>query len=148
MFDVVVIGAGVVGGFVARELSRYKLNVAIVERASDVALGATRANSAIVHAGFDAKEGSLKARFNVRGSEMMEDVARELGVKYQRCGSLVVGFGEEDEKTLRELLVRGEKNGVKNLSVLNREELLKLEPNIGDGVTAALYAPTGAIINS
>ena len=146
MFDVVVIGAGVVGGFVARELSRYNLNVAIVERASDVALGATRANSAIVHAGFDAKEGSLKARFNVRGSEMMEDVARELGVKYQRCGSLVVGFGEEDEKTLRELLVRGEKNGVKNLSVLNREELLKLEPNIGDGVTAALYAPTGAII--
>ena len=146
MFDVVVIGAGVIGGFVARELSKYKINVAILERSSDVALGATRANSAIVHAGFDAKEGSLKARFNVRGSEMMEDVARELGVKYQRCGSLVVGFGEEDEKTLGELLVRGEKNGVKNLSVINRDELLKLEPNIGDGVTAALFAPTGAII--
>jgi glycerol-3-phosphate dehydrogenase len=146
MFDVVVIGAGVVGGFVARELSKYKLNVAIVERASDVALGATRANSAIVHAGFDAKEGSLKARLNVRGSEMMEDVARELGVKYKRCGSLVVGFGEEDEKTLEELLIRGEKNGVKDLSIVKRDELLKLEANIGDGVTAALYAPTGAII--
>ena len=146
MFDVAVIGAGVVGGFVARELSKYKLNVVILERQSDVALGATRANSAIVHAGFDAKEGSLKARFNVRGSEMMEDVAKELGVKYQRCGSLVVGFDEEDEKTLHSLKLRGEKNGVKNLSVINRDELLALEPNIGDGVTAALYAPTGAII--
>jgi len=146
MFDIVVIGAGVVGGFVARELSKYKLNIAIVERSSDVSLGATRANSAIVHAGFDAKEGSLKALLNVRGSEMMEDVARELGVKYQRCGSLVVGFGDEDEKTLNSLKERGEKNGVKNLSILKRDELLDLEPNIGDGVTAALYAPTGAII--
>ena len=146
MFDVVVIGAGVIGGFVARELSKYKLNVAILERGSDVALGATRANSAIVHAGFDAKEGSLKARFNVRGSELMQSVANELGVKYQRCGSLVVGFGEEDEKTLLELKARGERNGVKELSVIKRDELLKLEPNIGDGVTAALFAPTGAII--
>ena len=81
MFDVVVIGAGVVGGLVARELSRYELSVAIVEKCSDVALGATRANSAIVHAGYDAKEGSLKAKLNVLGSKMMETVAEELGVK-------------------------------------------------------------------
>ena len=81
MFDCVVIGAGVVGGLVSRELTKYKLSVCIVEKESDVAMGATRANSAIVHAGFDAKEGTLKAKLNVKGSEMMEDVCRELGVK-------------------------------------------------------------------
>ena len=146
MYDVCVIGAGVVGGMVARELTRYGQRVVIVERASDVAMGATRANSAIVHAGFDAKEGSLKAKLNVQGSEMMEDVARELGVKYKRNGSLVVGFSDEDRATLEELLVRGTKNGVRDLRVIGREEILSLEKNIGDGVTVALHAPTGAII--
>ena len=102
MFDACIIGAGVVGGFVARELTRYGLSVVIVEKESDVAMGATRANSAIVHAGFDAKVGSLKARLNVRGSEMMESVCRELGVKYRRNGSLVVGFDGDDEATRAE----------------------------------------------
>ena len=146
MFDVAIIGAGVVGGLVARELSRYELSTCILERCSDVALGATRANSAIVHAGYDAKEGSLKAKLNVQGSEMMEQVAGELGVKYKRNGSLVVGFGEEDRATLMGLLERGTKNGVKGLRVIDREEILSLEPNIGEGVTVALHAPTGAII--
>ena len=146
MFDVVVIGAGVVGGLVARELARYELSVAIVEKCSDVALGATRANSAIVHAGYDAKEGSLKAKLNVLGSKMMETVAEELGVKYKRNGSLVVGFNDEDRKTLEGLLERGTKNGVEGLRVIDREEILTLEPNIGAGVTVALHAPTGAII--
>ena len=146
MFDIAIIGAGVVGGFVARELSKYELNIVLLEKMNDVALGATRANSAIVHAGFDAKEGSLKAKLNVRGSEMMEDVARELGVKYKRCGSIVVGFDEEDEKTLYSLKERGERNGVRELSVVSREELLKIEKNIGEGVRCALLAPTGAII--
>ena len=146
MFDVAVIGAGVVGALVARELTKYELNVCMLERMGDVAMGATRANSAIVHAGFDAKEGSLKAKLNVRGSVMMEQVARELGVKYNRCGSLVVGFGQEDERTLGELLVRGEKNGVSGLRLVSGEELSRLEPNLGDGVTMALYAPSGAII--
>ncbi len=146
MFDIAIIGAGVVGGFVARELSRYNLNVILLEKMSDVAMGATRANSAIVHAGFDAHPGSLKAKLNVRGSEMMEETARELGVKYKRCGSIVVGFSEEDEKTLRELKERGEQNGVRELSLVSREELLKIEAGIGDSVTSALIAPTGAII--
>ena len=146
MFDFVVIGAGVVGGLVARELTKYKLSVCIVEKESDVAMGATRANSAIVHAGFDAKEGTLKALLNVKGSEMMEDVCSELGVKYKRNGSLVVGFNDEDRQTLLSLIERGKTNGVKGLSLLDREELLKLEPNIGDGVTCALRAETGAIV--
>ena len=146
MFDFVVIGAGVVGGLVARELTKYKLSVCIVEKASDVAMGATRANSAIVHAGYDAKEGTLKAKLNVLGSEMMEDVCRELGVKYKRNGSLVVGFDEDDAATLHSLIERGKKNGVKGLSFLEREEIVKLEPNIGTAVSCALRAETGAIV--
>ena len=146
MFDVAVIGAGVVGGMVARELTKYTASVCILEKESDVALGATRANSAIVHAGFDAKEGTLKARLNVRGSKMMEAVCRELGVKYKNNGSLVVGFSEEDRATLEELRERGERNGVEGVKVLDRAEILKIEPNIGDGVTVALHAPTGAIV--
>ena len=146
MIDVAVIGAGVVGGMIARELSRYELSVCILEAKSDVALGATRANSAIVHAGFDAKEGSLKALLNVRGSKMMERVCRELGVKYKNNGSLVVGFSDEDKETLISLKERGEKNGVERLAVLSREEILAIEPNIGADVTCALHAPTGAIV--
>ena len=146
MFDFVVIGAGVIGGMVARELTKHSESVCIVEKGSDVSLGATRANSAIVHAGYDAKEGSLKAMLNVRGSQMMENVCSDLGVKYKRNGSLVVGFNEDDEKTLMELCNRGNKNGVEGVRVIYRDEILALEPNIGDGVTSALYAPTGAIV--
>lgn len=146
MLDVAVVGAGVVGGLVARELTKYDISVGIVEKECDVAMGATSANSAIVHAGFDAKPGTLKARLNVRGSEIMEALARSLGVKYKKCGSLVVGFSDEDRETLAELLLRGEKNGVRELRLLSREEVLNLEPNIGEGVVAALHAPTGAII--
>ncbi|MBQ9071470.1 MAG: FAD-dependent oxidoreductase [Clostridia bacterium] len=146
MRDVVIVGAGVIGGAIARELSKYKLDVTIVEKCSDVAMGATRANSAIVHAGFDAKEGSLKAKMNVRGSKMMKKFAEELGVKYKRNGSLVVGFSEEDRATLLDLKKRGEINGVEGLRVIDREEILKLEPSIGEKVTVALHAPTGAII--
>ena len=146
MLDVAVIGAGVVGGLVARELSKYNLSVAILEAAADVAMGTTKANSAIVHAGFDAKEGSLKAKLNVAGSKMMEAVCLELGVKYKKNGSLVVGFNDEDRATLEGLLARGEKNGVPGLAVLSREEILALETNIGATVTCALHAPTGAIV--
>lgn len=146
MVEYLVIGAGVVGGMVARALCRYTNSVAIVEKCSDVAMGATRANSAIVHAGFDCKVGTLKAKLNVMGSKMMPEVAHALGVKYNPCGSLVVGFSDEDRATLEELKVRGETNGVEGLVVLDREGVLALEENIGDDVTCALYAPTGAII--
>lgn len=146
MTDFVIIGAGVVGGFVARALSRYDVSVMMLEKEADVAMGATRANSAIVHAGYDAKEGTLKALLNVRGSEMMEKACKDLGVKYKKNGSLVVGFNDEDRAQLEALLVRGQKNGVQGLRVIDREEILKLEPNIGESVTVALHAPTGAIV--
>lgn len=146
MYDVAIIGAGVVGAMIARELSKYNLKICILEKENDVAMGATKANSAIVHAGFDAKEGSLKALLNVRGSKMMEQVASELGVKYKKNGSLVIAFSEEDRETLKQLLSRGNKNGVEGLRIVEKDELKTLEPNISDSVLCALFAPTGAII--
>jgi len=146
MYDVVVVGGGVVGGLIARTLAAYELKICILEKENDVAVGATKANSAIVHAGFDAKPGTLKAKLNVLGSMMMEEVASELGVKYKNNGSLVIGFDDEDRKTIEELLERGVKNGVKNLTILEKEDIKKIEPNISDNVTCALYAPTGAIV--
>ena len=146
MLDIAIIGGGVIGGMVAREFTKYTKSVVILEAEGDVSLGASRANSGIVHAGYDAKEGTLKARLNLRGSEMMEDVCSELGVKYKRNGSLVVGFGDEDKKTLSELASRAEKNGVRGVRLLSRDEVLALEPNIGSEVTDALYAPSGAIV--
>ena len=146
MFDIAVIGAGVSGGMIARELSRYHLKICILEGTNDVAMGATKANSAIVHAGFDAKEGTLKAKLNVRGSQLMEQTAKELGVKYQRNGSLVVGFGEADRKELERLLERGRQNGVKDLEILDKEALHRLEPNLTERAVCGLHAPTGAIV--
>jgi glycerol-3-phosphate dehydrogenase len=146
MTDVVIIGAGVIGAAVARELSKYKLNITVLERECDVAMGATSANSGIVHAGFDAKPGTLKARFNLRGSLLMEEYCKSLGVKYKRCGSLVVGFDEDDLKTLKSLLLRGEENGVSSLKILSGDEVRAIEPNIGASVKYALHAPTGAIV--
>ncbi len=146
MYDVIVIGAGIIGGAVARELMRYQLSVCILEKENDVATGATKANSAIVHAGFDAKEGSMKAKMNVRGSHLMEKNAKELHVKYKNNGSMVIGFSEKDEEMLQELFQRGVQNGVQNLRLLTGSEAIALEPNLNKNVTCALYAPTGAIV--
>ncbi len=146
MYDVAVIGAGVVGGMVARTLSKYDLKICILEKENDVAMGATKANSAIVHAGFDAECGTLKARLNVEGSKMMEKVAEELSVKYKRNGSLVIGFNEEDRCTIEELYKRGAENGVEGLEILDYEELHRKEGNISENAVCALYAPSGAII--
>ena len=146
MYDVAVIGAGVTGGMIARKLSSYNLTICLLEKENDVAMGATRANSAIVHAGFDAEEGTLKAKLNVKGSEMMKQVTDELGVKYKNNGSLVIGFNAEDRAVLEGLLERGRNNGVRDLRIIEKEELGRIEPNISKNVICALYAPTGAIV--
>lgn len=146
MYDAIIIGAGVVGAMTARELSKYNLKICVVDKENDVAMGATKANSAIVHAGFDAKPGTLKAKLNVKGSEMMKQVTDELGVSYQNNGSLVLGFSAENEETIGNLYEQGIKNGVKGLKILGKDELLSLEPNINDTAVCALYAPTGAIV--
>lgn len=146
MFDVAIIGAGVVGSLTARKLSSYELNICLIERENDVAMGATKANSAIVHAGFDAKPGSLKAKLNVSGSLMMENVAKELGVKYRKNGSMVLAFDEEELETLKLLLERGNQNGVPDMRIIDSDELHKIENEISENVKYALVAPSGAII--
>lgn len=146
MFDIIVIGAGVSGCAVARELSRRKANILVVERAEDVCCGTSKANSAIVHAGYDAKHGTLMAKLNVQGSLLMPQLAKELNFSYQRNGSLVVMMNEEDRPNLNALYENGLANGVKELRIIEREELRQLEPNISDDAVAALYAPTGGIV--
>ena len=144
MFDVAIIGGGVIGGATLRELTKYNLKVCLLEKAGDVCMGASKANSGIVHAGFDAPCGSLKAKFNVLGSKMMPEYARALGVKYLNNGSLVVAFSEEENKTLSVLKKRGEDNGVTGLKLLSKEELFATEPNVSREATGALLAETGA----
>lgn len=147
MFDVVIIGAGIAGAACARELSRYDISVLLLEAKSDIAAGATRANSGIVHAGFDPKPGTLKARFNIEGSRLYPELAAELDFPYIRNGSLVVAFSEEERPALETLLERGQQNGVPELRIVESYELHKMEPNLSEAAVAALYAPSGAIIN-
>ena len=146
MWDAVVIGGGVIGCAVARELSRYAGKVCLVERNEDVCTGTSKANSAIVHAGFDAMPGTKKSRFNVEGSRMMEELSRELDFSYRRCGALVLCFEESGLPQLRELLRRGEENGVEGLEILSGERLRAMEPAVSEDVVAALWAPTSAIV--
>ncbi len=146
MYDVIIIGAGVSGAASARELSRYKVNACVLEKEDDVCCGTSKANSAIVHAGYDAANGSLMAKLNVRGNEIMGELAKELDFPFKRNGSLVICRAEEDMPNLQALYERGVKNGVKELRIINKEEVLELEPNITDDVVAALYAPTGGIV--
>ncbi len=145
-YDVVIIGGGVVGCGVARELTRYRLGVAVLEGAADICSGQSKANTAIVHAGYDAKPGTNKARFNVLGNAMFDRLTEELDVPFERNGSLVVAFSEEGIPALRSLVWRGETNGVKGLRVVMREELRAMEPNLGEKAAAALYAPSGGIV--
>lgn len=146
MYDVTIIGAGVVGAFVARELSRYKLKICLLDREMDVAMGTSRANSAIIHAGYDAEPGTRKAELNVMGNMMMEQVCRELKVPFKRIGSLVLCFKEEDIPGLQTLLNKGVQNGVKGLDILSGDEVRRLEKNISKEVKAALLAPSAAIV--
>lgn len=146
MYDVIVIGAGVTGSGIARELARYDWKTAVLERASDVCEGTSKANSGIAHAGFDAKPGSLKARLNVEGSRQMEKLSKELDFPFKRNGSLVLCFEEEGRPALRKLYDQGIENGVEGLEILDKWQLKKLEPNISDHVVAALHAPTGGIV--
>ena len=144
--NVLLIGAGVVGSSIARELSRYDLTVAVCDKASDVCEGTSKAISGIVHAGFDAIPGTKKARFNVAGSRKMESLSHELDFPYRRNGSIVLSFRAEDHGKLVELLERGEKNGVEGLKILSGAKIREMEPNISDDVVEALYAPTGGIV--
>ncbi len=146
MYDIVIIGAGVTGCSVARELSRYKAKVCVVEKCEDVCCGTSKANSAIVHAGYDAAAGSLMAKLNVEGNRLMGSLSEELDFSFRRNGSLVVCMSEADIPGLNRLYQNGLENGVERLRILSQEELRAMEPNISPDAVAALYAPTGGIV--
>ena len=130
MYKIAIIGGGVVGGMIAREMSKYDVRLVLLEKENDVAMGQSKANSGIVHAGYDPQPGSLKAILNVRGSQMMEEVCRELDVKYRNNGTLVVGFDDDDMIMLKELLERGRQNGVEGLELIDGEAVRRIEKNL------------------
>lgn len=147
MYDVLIIGGGVIGCAVARKLAQYQGRFAVLERAEDVADGASKANSGIVHAGFDAKPGTKKAYYNVKGAKMYAQLAKELGVPYKNIGAMVLGFSEEDRAILETLLRQGIENGVEQLRIIEREEILRKEPNANPHVVCALDVPTSAVVS-
>ena len=142
--DVVVIGGGIVGTAVLRELSKYDLKCVLLEKEPDIAIGTTKANSAILHAGFDAPTGSLKAITNVRGNALYHELQNELDLDIKWTGSLVAATTDEEMQTLQELLQRGKKNGVEGLQILSKEEVLEQEPNLTT-VKGALWAPSAGV---
>ena len=146
MLDVLIIGAGVSGCAAARELSRCKADILVLDKEEDVCCGTSKANSAIVHAGYDAAHGSLMAKLNVEGSRRMPALAKELDFAYDQCGSLVVCLSEQDRPNLVKLYENGVDNGVDGLRIIERDELVKMEPNVSDNAVAALWAPTGGIV--
>lgn len=147
MYDVLIIGGGVIGCSLARELARYDAKIVVAEKENDVATGTSKANSGIVHAGFDAKTGSNKAKYNVLGAGMFEELSKQLDFPYRKNGAFVLCFDKDDEPKLQDLLNQGVKNGVKDLRIVSGEEARRLEPNISKEVTAALYIPTSGIVS-
>lgn len=147
MFDILIIGCGITGAACAFELSKYNLKVGILERENDVSTGATKANSAIIHAGYDPKEGSLMAKLNVRGAELTKELCEKLCVPYDNCGALVVAFSENEINHIKMLKARGDANGVPGLRIVEQKELREMEPQIAEEALAALYAPSSAIVS-
>ena len=147
MLDVVIIGCGIVGAAAAYELSRYDLTVAVTERENDVAMGATKANSAVIHAGYDPWPGTLMARLNVEGAQLATQLFKKLDIPYRQCGSFVLAFSKKEIEDLDRQLDKARKNSVPDVSILPGDELLKMEPNLSKDVVAALYAPTTMIVD-
>lgn len=146
MYDIIIVGAGVVGSAIARELSRYNADILVLEKSEDICQGTSKANTALIHGGFDAKPGTLKAKLNVLGNQSMDKLSKDLNIPFRRNGAFVLCFDENDLDKLEELKQRGEKNGVEDLEILNKEEIQKLENNITDEAVYALHSPTAGIV--
>ena len=147
VYDVAIIGCGVIGAATAYELSRYEASVVILEAKNDVADGTTKANSAILHAGYDPEPGTVMARLNVRGVELAKEICERLDVGYRQCGSMVVALDEGDLPQLRTLYDRGVANGVPGMELLDTEQAHEKEPNLAPSIAGALWAPSAAIVN-
>ena len=146
MFDVAIVGAGVIGGMIARELSKYQLSVCLLEKENDVACGASKANSGIIHGGYDPEPDTLKAKLNVIGVEKLFEAANELNVPIKRNGSLVCAFSSDEDKTVKELYERGIKNGVNGLIILSGDEAREAEPNLSENITSTLLVTNAGIV--
>ncbi len=146
VYDVLLVGGGVIGGMLARELTRYKLNVVLLEKENDVAMGASKANSGIIHGGFDPVPNTLKAKLNKKGISLLYKAAKELNVPYKNCGSFVCAYSSEEEKHLETLLSRGKENGIEGLEIISGDKARELEPNLSTNVTAALNVKNSGII--
>ena len=146
MTDVLIIGCGVIGAAAAFELSQLDLSLTVLEKENDVSMGSSRANSAIIHAGYDPEPGTMMARLNVQGNRMAEQLCRDLSVPFKRIGSLVLAFSEEEAATVKKLFDRGVQNGVPGLRILSADEVREMEPQVSDRVLCALYAPSAGII--
>lgn len=144
-YDFIIIGAGVIGTMISRELSRYQLKVLLVDKENDVSCGATKSNTAIVHGGFDDKHGTLKSKLCRPGSLMFEQLDKELNFGYMKFPSMVLAFSDEEIETIEALYENGKKNGVEELEIIDKETIKKLEPHIGDGVIKALYCTSSGI---
>ena len=147
MRDVIIVGGGIVGTSLARELSKYQLDVLLLEKNIEVSQETTKANTAIAHGGYDCEPGSLKAKLNVRGLELMEELSKDLGFVFNKIGSLVLAFNDQEVGVLEELLERGRKNKVPNLQIIDKEEILKIEPKVSSEVMKALYCPQAGVID-
>lgn len=147
MKDIIVIGAGVVGCSIARELSKYDLDVVVVDKNSDVSEGVSKGNSGIVHAGYNEKVGTLKAKLNIEGNKMFDDLSRDLQFPFKRNGALILAFSDEDMKTLEDLKANGEKLGVEGLEILTKEDALKVEENLSKEIVGALSVKTSGIVS-
>ncbi|MBO4338934.1 MAG: NAD(P)/FAD-dependent oxidoreductase [Clostridia bacterium] len=147
MYDVAIIGCGITGSACAYFLSKYSLKIAIIEKKNDVCCGTTRANSAIIHAGYDPIPGTLCAKYNVRGNLLTKEICKKLDVLCKEIGSLVLAFSDEEKETLKELYERGIKNGVPDMEIWDGDRIRREEPNVSENAVAALYAPTAAIVN-
>ena len=145
-YDVAIIGAGVVGAMAARELSRYDLKVCLLEKENDVSMGASRANSGIIHGGYDPIPGTMKAKMNTAGVPLLYEAAEELNVHYKNNGSFVCAFGEDEKPAIDDLYQRGLANNIEKLQILTGDEARAMEPNLSDKVTRVLYIPTAGII--
>lgn len=147
MKDIIVIGAGVVGCSIARELSKYDLDVVVLEKNSDISEGISKGNSGIIHAGYNEKEGTLKAKLNLEGNKMFDDLSKDLDFPFKRNGALILAFSNEEMDKLKELKANGEKLGIEGLTLLAKEEALRIEENLSEEIIGALSVETSGIVS-